>query len=433
MSQTVPAPSAQQDVHASLGKSIDHLGTNRLVDDRVGKDNVDVQDKRTMEQLGTTDASSGKSLDALLADPAELAKLEAMSSSDLARAMGLDTADKSEVPSPEGDGLVHDIDNALANGTATERTLETPAAPAAATPPAAQPVSATPPAQQPAAATPPAPTTDEAYVEGRTGGKIRYEVLQNERSRRAAADAEVVSLRAQLAAKDGTAPAQPAAAATPPPIEQPAQATPARPSVRLYTEAEVTKLRDRFDDERVDQMVQDRTALVMALDEVASLRGEIRENNRSVVQETVQDVIDEHDLLSKWATAAAGTPEALLFAEATATDKMLSHHPGWKDRPWQERVEEAARRTALVNGIQIPGEVPVNTVSAQSLSDKAAAVVKAANGTVTLPATHSDLPAGIPPSQSEREQAAGMSNQQLETMFAGKSEAQIAAYLAQVV
>lgn len=424
----VPTPSAQQDVHASLGKSLDHLGGDRLVDDRVGRNNQPPADTRSIEDVSGTDPAKGLSIDALLADPA---KLETMSEKDIAKAMGLDTADKSDGLSPEGDGVVYDIDAALANGSATERTAETPAPAAAA--PAAAPAAVTPPASTPAAATDP-----DVFVEGKNGtGKIRYEVLQNTRTRLQESAAENAALRAELeaarAGKPAAAVTEPPAAAAP--VTPPAKAVSAAPVVRLYSEEEITKLRERFDDSIVEDMVMNRTAAVYANDRVNALEAQLAERDRDVVHETVQDMIDDDPVLSVWQSSKPGTPEHDRWQEALAQDELLKVHPAWRGKPWQERVPEAARRARTIFGDPEPtsGTPAPNTPATPSLSEKAAAAIKAANGTVTLPATHSDLPAGVAPAQSETESVAAMSNQQLERLFAGlKNPEDIAAYLTRI-
>ncbi len=361
-------------------------------------------------------------LDALLADPSAL---EGMSEHEIAAALGQPVFDRSLEKGPEGDGTLHELEQ-------LNVIPASPAAPAPA-PAAAAPAAPAPAAPAPAAAAPaPAPAAADtpAFVETRDGrGRIPHSVLQNERSRRQEAERRAAEAEARIAQLTGAGPA--------PAVETPTEESfvEIQPSeVALFTPEQIAALSDRYDKEIVDILVSQNKVAVAAFSESQRLRQEnvVAEQNRRVT--SVQDFIDGNPLASQW-QSTTDPAEAALFDEAIQTDEMLKAHAVWGTKPWQERMAEAVRRTAVANNIAVPaagGTAPAPALTAQQIQARTQAALAAAAANPLLPVSHSDLPGGAAAHSSEADSVAAMSPLQLADKLASMTPQKMMEFIGKV-
>lgn len=353
-------------------------------------------------------------VDALLADPEALA---GKSETEIAAMMGVGEYDRSVTAGPDGDATMHELQR-----RADAAPPVAAAAPAAAAPAKVEPAA---PAVAPAAAaaTPAADAAALAAVAAATTGAtpdpviatkdgrpiISYGVLQAERR-------ENARLRDELA-KAKAAPAPGAAPAVATPTEEPS--SPAieitAEDLALYTEDEVTALREKYPEELVNRMVRDNKVAVAAYTNQQNDVAQRQLDAQRTAQMSVVDFTDQHPVLSVWAAGATPADKGM-FEAAVVQDRVLRDLPEWADRPWQERMEQAVKNTALIHGIAYgsPAPTPAPGTTQPSLADRANAALAAAAANPKLPTSHSDLPAGTPAGTREVDVVAGMSPTQLE-------------------
>lgn len=395
--------------------------------------NLSPADTRTAEQVAATPFDQA-AFDRVLADPDAL---EGKTSSEIAALMGMAEIDKSEMTAPEGDAPVHELNRRAetAAAAAPAPTVETPVAPAPAapspapaapapTPAAAAPVTAASPAPVPPAATPGA----VPVVLTRDGRPvIDYAVLQGERRANKELREENARLQADLATRAGT-PATPAPTDA---TDEPAQLAIDPAEVVLYTDEEITEMRANYPANLVNRWIADNKIAVTTYQTVISDRDERAREVRTNQQQSVVDFTDTHPLLGVW---MAGETEAdqRLWQEAVAQDAALQANPLWQGKPWQTRMEQAARNVAVLNGIEYKPVASVDTPAPSqvpkpqpSLQDRAQAALAAAAAAPIIPTSHSDLPGGAPAGQSEPEQVSMMSASQIEAKLENMSPAAI--------
>lgn len=360
-------------------------------------------------------------MDALLADPEALA---GKSESEIAALMGVGEYDRSAGVGPEGDATVHELSRraeatpqpaaAAVAAAAPVVVLPTPAAAVPATPAPANPAAdaAALAAVAAAAAAAGTPAADQ-FVETRDGkGRIPYAVLQAERR-------ETTKLReenARLKAGQIPAAATPAAAVPDVTEVQPAAIEVTEADVKMYTDEEIAGLREKYPDELVNRWVSDNKLAVAAYVNQQNYVQSRAQDEQRTVQMSVVDFIDQHPVLSIWSAGTTPADQAA-FERAVVQDKVLRELPEWRDRPWQDRMEQAARETAAVLGIAYVGSTPTPPapgVAQLSLADRANAALAAAAAAPKLPTSHSDLPAGTPAGTREVDLVATMSPTQLE-------------------
>lgn len=391
----------------------------------------DTRDALSVDKRDPFDSSK---LDALVADPAKLAT---MTEQEIEVALtGTTVFDRSTEPRPDGDAPYHDMVRA-ADVAASTPAPAVEAAPAAAAPvvdtPAATPAPAVAPAAPAVVA--PAAATDEPFVETRDGkGKIAYSVLSEARRQVQVLRDRAVAAETALAASK-TAPAGTLAAETPAEPAEPETIEIPSKDLHLYTDAEVTALRSEFPEKMVDLLVSNNRMAYAALARNATLEHTLATREQTARATSTQDWIDQHPLASGWFNSEEPANVALAD-EAITTDNQLKEHPVWGAKPALERMNEAVRRTAVVNGIAVPAPattVVVPSVPTVSLQERASAALAAAAKTPQLPLSHSDLPPGGSPAQTERDVVEGLSTTQLEANFEKMTPKQIEAFLLKAV
>jgi hypothetical protein len=398
-------------------------------------------DTRDALAVDTRDPFKVANLDALAADPAKLAT---MSEQDIEIALtGTAVFDRSTEPRPEGDAPLHDMIRAAeakatseqapaAAPTAPAVETQAPAAPAAAAPAAAAPATPTP-AAAPAAVA--APAAEEPFVETRDGkGRISYSVLaearrqvQVLRDRATAAETALAAAKAQPA---GT-PAAATPAVEPAEPENETFDIPAS-DLKLYTAEEIAALKQEFPEKVVDLLVSNNRLAYAALSRNVSLEQNLVHREQTAKATSTQDWIDQHPLASDWFNSE-DPAKVQLAEEAIQMDEQLKQHATWGSKPSYDRMNEAIRRTAIINGIAIPSPAPTAVIPSgdptQSLQARASAAIAAAAKTPQLPVTHSDLPPGGAPAQTERDVVNGLSATQLEASMEKMSPKQIEQFL----
>lgn len=347
---------------------------------------------------------------------------------------------------PGSDQTVHRLRDAAEQGAADEPVIaasaasEAAAAPAASATPAASAATPAPAAQ----ATSPAAGTSDAGAEGSVEGPIvsrdgkatiPYGVLAAERRRNAQLERELAELRGRASG---------AAAATP--GDDPGNGAAAEGAAAAEGEqagqdmaAMLARLRENYPEELVTVVEAAVTRAAAAEQRVS----EMIEAGRERAADMVNDLIDRDPDLSKWRDDDAN-PE--LFDLASEIDDRLRADPRWADRTALERFETVKQMVSLQTGVALtpkttptadPAPTPAATTPAvlpQNLAAAAEArVAAAAQRNAGRPLTHSDLPAGTPPPQSEAEQVAGMNTVQLEKFLSGaKDFNQLSAMLAKL-
>lgn len=400
----------------SVGKELDLDPTHGHTRVMPGEKNEDHSDKRSFEQVVSADASTGISPEAVLAMdniPDDLHEIEKL--------LGLNIGDKTREKGPPGDAPAHAVKET------TEE--ETPAAavevtPAADTTPADKPAAAASTAA-PAAAKP----TDGEFVESRDGkGRIPYSVLADTRRQNAAMAAELAALKAGAPAATGTPAAAPATAA------QNAEATAAAAKAQdgTLTDEQIDALSEKFPEELVSAIKALNITAKTALGKVTEIETEANDLERQDLAQsaqTVQDLIDADPVLSKWQNAEDHAD----WDEAVRLDESLRQTRLWGGKPATERFAEVKRMMGVAPTAVTPPPAAAKTSTltpekqAQARLDEAAA--KAAKGRSF---SHSDLPGGSPPAQSERETLANTSVLDLAKSFESMTPAKQREYLARV-
>lgn len=404
------------------GKQLDLDPTHGHTRVMPGEQNKDHPDQRSVEQVLTDERNQGMSAEAVLSmdnipdDPKEIEKL-----------MGLYVGDKSRENGPPGDAPAH----AVPKEDAAE---VQPAAAATPTPPVADPKPAATPAAAASTAAPAAATPPEGeFVEARDGkGRIPYAVLAETRRANAALAAELAALKAGTAAAPGTTATPPATAAQ----RQETEAAAAQAKAGTLTDEQIDALAEKYPAELVDVL----KALNNTVRETAGKVGEIETEATELQRQdqvqsaqAVQDLIDQDPVLSKWQNAT----DPADWLEAVRLDESLRQTRTWGSKPATERFAEVKRMMGVAPAVVTPPPPPTPTTTttptltaeqqAQARLDAAAA--KAAKGRAF---SHTDLPGGNPPAQSERESLANMSMTDLAKSFESMTPAKQREYLARV-
>lgn len=368
------------------------------------RSNADAKDTRSFED---TTSREPLPVDPMtLFDDANLDKLNA-DPKEIERMLGVAYGDKSLEGDATNAGLpAHQLDEQSADEPVSSDSPQA-SAPAAAAP-------ATPPAD---ASTPPVGSTDQGEVIATRDGKgtIPYAVLAAERRR-------VAELERRLAEA-----AKPAASATP---EAAAAAGADDGEDDGDADSDEAELLSQLRAEYPEKLVN---VLERALERATSAEQRIAayENaQRAVKQQNVTDVIDADPVLSQWRDAE----DASTFDVAIEIDDQLRKDPRWRDKPMAERFETVKKMTALRVGIELPASsaAPNPSVPAPAGSSKpavpnleaaaAAVLAQAASKSRGRPLSHSDLPAGTAPAQSEQEAAGNLSVHQLAAMLDGAKD-----------
>ncbi|PWC10541.1 hypothetical protein [Brenneria corticis] len=154
----------------------------------------------------------------------------------------------------------------------------------------------------------------------------------------------------------------------------------------------------------------------------------------------VMAALDATPDLKAWQT---GDPDRFMLA--THIDETLKNDSAWKDKPLAERFAEVAKRTRAAYGEAVdqpaqqqdaqqsaPAVTDTKQPAAEEIQQKAAAALATATAAAQLPASPSDVGQTATQSASLIEQAANADPDQLQTMFAGMTDAQIEALLEQI-
>lgn len=354
---------------------------------------------------GTSMSWEGKRPEELAALPES--ELESMSSEDIERAFGLDIPDRSRQAHPTGSLTVDQAERAIEAGEASVPTEEMLAAAALAViSPQAKESEGSP---TPAADQDPSPAKTEAEVgAGETAtetetsdgkpvvstrdgkGVIPYDVLEASRRREA-------ELRAQLAEARG---------------EANRKEDQDKLLAGLLTDEQIEEMRSEFPDAMVDAIVSQQNTLKELAKRVAERPGSEDTTPEEKAAQSVQDLIDQDPILSGW----QNDPDQANWTRAVRFDDMLREDPEWSKRPIEERFSEVRRLMgAPTSAVETSPGVKDKAEQAASAAAKAeAAAIAAASGRAP---THSDLPGGAAPAQSEQSRLEALTPTQLEAML----------------
>jgi len=337
--------------------------------------------------------------------------------------LGQTFGDKSLEKGPDGDMQVHRQQEAIDQGKLTPATEVTP--PAAKADEGKTPTDdakARAAADATAAAQPPA-EADGTFVESRDGkGRIPYAVLKNERQQNAKLASELTKAQALIEQlQKGKAPGQ--AASTVTETEEHKEAAD-KAAAGALTAEDIAALEENFPPALVQALVKVNGLAA----EARSLVGEIeQEAERVQAQElhetaqTVQDIIDRDPQLTEIQQDPAK------WDEAVRIDDTLRSLSRWKDKSDIERFAEVKR---------MMGYEPSAAPTQRQPSAEELAAAKLAEAAKKQPQgrafTHSDLPGGNPPPQSEREVLQTLDIHSLASRFDKMTPAQQEAFLARM-
>lgn len=391
---------------------------------RVGEDNEDAKDTRSVEQIVKEDPppAHGMKPEDILAmdnipdDPKEIEKL-----------LGTTFGDKSREDAPEGDAPAHKQADAIDKGDAKafEDATQTPDESTDSTPK----VEPTKPAAAPATAkAAPNAQADGGFVETSDGkGRIPYAVLKTERANNAALSkqlAEATALIEQLRAR----PAAGEAASTKSEQEEQQEAVD-KAALQGLTAEELQEVRENFPTplikviERLDANAKAGIEAQAKLREIEKEAETVEAAERHTQAQSVQDIIDQDPVL----TELQQDPDR--WADAVALDDSLRSTKRWGGKPFVERMVEVKRLMGFTAEPTRRDDDPKPTAEQQAAAKLAAAAKKQTQGRAF---THSDLPGGNPPAQSERESAAQMSVHDLASRVEKMTPAQLDRYLASI-
>lgn len=370
----------------------------------------DALDQRAGDDPSLMKAEPLKVQPAALESNPDLAK---MSFQEIEEAFGLRIGDRTRDAKPAGDMTAIEMSNRIEDGSAVEATEDVLAAaalqdqkPVEAPAAVVAPKAAAAPAEPVSKDQPASVLAEEAYVETRDGkGKIPYSVLETTRQRLA----EAQNLLAGRAAKEQID------------LER-AEATKG-----ALTPDRIEELRGQFPSAVVD-------ALVALNDENVALKGKIFDSEKARPRaetltdeqraaQVAQDLIDQDPVLSKWQndTDPANWNRAVRF------DSMLREDPDWGKKPLQDRFAEVRRLMGH------PAESAPTETEAQKATRIAAEAERRAAGNAGAPGfTHSDLPGGTPPAQTDRDSVGTMDIHTLASKVESMSPAQLERLLATV-
>jgi hypothetical protein len=256
-------------------------------------------------------------------------------------------------------------------------------------------------------------------------------VLQNTRQQVASLESQLKEAQARIAELNGGKPVS-GKDATPEPGQTQAEANAA--AVQALTDAQLAELKESLPENlatAVEALVLQSRQANAAISELRAKEARIEEERKQEASRSVQEAIDANPTLSLWQSAEDKT----MWQEAIREDAHLLANPKWANRPVAERFAEVVRRLDPKAAGAAPAPQPAPSVSKPSLAQQAAAVIASkANGHAAVPVTHSDLPAGTPPAQTELQRVEQSSNADLERMFNGtKSLDEVTALLAKLV
>jgi hypothetical protein len=275
-----------------------------------------------------------------------------------------------------------------------------------------------------AAATATQPTAE--FVESRDGKhRIPYAVLENSRKNESRLNSENADLRAQI---DQLRKGQVAGEAKSTAAETAEHTDAAEKAASgALTDEDFTALEERFP-----------AALVNALKKVNALAAESVSTVREIEQEaelaekaeavklgqSVQDIIDADTQL----TEIQQDPEK--WEEAVRLDDALKLTKKWGGKPFAERIGEVKR----MMGYEPDSAAATRVAAEPTAEEKAAAKLAAAASKQTQGRafTHSDLPGGNAPTQSERDAVSSMDVHSLARRMDGMSQAQLDKFLASI-
>jgi hypothetical protein len=191
---------------------------------------------------------------------------------------------------------------------------------------------------------------------------------------------------------------------------------------------DVSKLRGNFPEEIVDAieaLQQTNAALNQQVTELRQRDAGRARTEQMTAAEALQADIDSVPALAEW--QAEGKTK---WKAACALDDALREDPDWKDKSRAERFQEIARQL----GGQPQQQATTTTVTTDTAAGtKARADAKLAEAAdKAIPLSHSGLPAGSPPAQTEAESFGRMDVKQIESQFSKMSTDQIEALLAKV-
>lgn len=192
---------------------------------------------------------------------------------------------------------------------------------------------------------------------------------------------------------------------------------------------DVSKLRNNFPDEIVDAIETIQAQNSTLVGEVNALRQRDagRQQDESARRAAVlQDDIDAVPKLAEWQGSDTAIGKAM-WAAATALDDELRADPEWSGKTRVERFQEIARQLDPQPSQPSSKSNPKPPAAGKSVDDALAAATARA-----LPISHSGLPAGSPPAQSEAEGIDKMDVTQVADKLANMTDDQIEALLARV-
>lgn len=340
---------------------------------------------------------------------------------EIERLLGTEFGDKSREDKPEGDAPAHRIAAAVESGDAVA--FE---APAAAQAPAKDDKAKAPAA---AAAAPAARADEGSFVESRDGkGKIPFAVLKHERQERADLArqlAEANTLIVQLRAR----PEPGEAASSGIEREQQEQAATDAAAGTLTAE-QIEQIKANFPESLSEVIVRLNETAKLGLEAHGKIVDMEREAEQLETEErhtqaaSVQDIIDQDEVLTK----IQQDPQQ--WEEAVRIDTTLKSMRRWQGKPEVERFAEVKRMLGFeVEAAARPDKSPVPTAEELAAAKLQQAAGKQQQGRAF---THSDLPGGSAPAQSERESAAALSVHELGSRMEKMTSQQMERYLASI-
>lgn len=381
------------------------LGKNMGQEPTHGMDRVELpRDGRSAEDVGAADKSTGPSVEELLASGAIN---EGTDPKEIERLMGLTIPDKDQARAAEAAAPATNVDP-----------LET--APVVADPvvEAAKPAEQAPTAAEAAKA---AEVVAEAQgVLARDGKNVLpYAVLKGTREQNTKLQQQLQELAEHNKALQEQLAAQQAGTAAPAQTDEAA-------AVPGMSDDELAQLTETLPDplaNAIKALVMNSRQTQQQLEELQGRQQQEDTARKQTLAETVQEAIDAHPDLRAWQASEDQT----LWTRAKQFDSILRTDPEWRDKTMVERFEHVA---FLVSG---KTRTPAAPTTPSLAEQAAAAVVRKTAGAAAVPITHSDLPAGTPAAQSERDRIESLDNAGLERLFAsGKTVEDVIGVLAKI-
>lgn len=355
-------------------------------------------------------------LDEIPSDPKEIEKL-----------LGQEFGDKSRETGPEGDGQVHRQQEAIERGEATA--YEAPALP----PPVAdkeqaQKKDAKTEAGASATATSPGEQSQAEFVESRDGKhRIPYKVLENERRTNARLNSELAAAQAQIEQlRKGQVAGE--ARSTQAEAEEHNDAAD-KAAAGALTDEDFAALEESFP-----------AALVTALKKINGIAVESRSVVREIETEaeraeaadkhaagqSVQDIIDRDPVLTEI------QQDEEKWQEAVQLDDALMKSKRWAGKSVTERFAEVKRLMGYEPDPAQPSRTEPTAEEQAAEKIRQAGIKQQKQHEQGRAFTHSDLPGGNPPPQSERDSVANMDIHSLGRRVEGMNQAQLDRFLASI-